>query len=72
MNAVKVPRRWKAVLVNFSVVFPSLQGITRFIAPWLSDLPGLAREGLMVLLMCLVLSYGIPKMTRALGDWMYR
>ena len=69
MNA---PRRWKVVLVNFCVVFPTLQAHTRFIAPLLADLPALLRDVLMVVLMCIVLSYAIPKANRYLGSWLLR
>ena len=67
-----VPRRWKVVLVNFAVVFPTLQATTRFIAPRLSDLHSLVRDALMVILMCIVLSYAIPMANRRLEAWLHR
>jgi antibiotic biosynthesis monooxygenase (ABM) superfamily enzyme len=71
-NTMNAPRPWKIVLVNFAVVFPTLQSITHFIAPRLSDLPVLAREALVVFLMCIVLSYAIPKANRYLASWLVR
>ncbi len=69
MNA---PRRWKVVLVNFVVVFPTIQAIARFATPWFADWPVLARDVLIVVLMCIVLSYAIPKANRYWGDWVHR
>ncbi len=69
MNA---PKRWKTIAVNFAVVFPALQFCTRFITPVLNGLPGVLREAVMVLFMCILLSVAVPAANKHLAAWLQR
>lgn len=69
---MNTPRRWKVVFMNFAVVFPTLQFNVHVIAPWLAGLPTSVRDVLLVLLMCIVLSFAIPKANQIFETWLRR
>jgi antibiotic biosynthesis monooxygenase (ABM) superfamily enzyme len=73
-------RRWKSGLVTFSVVFPTVEVLSRFLAPRVdralqpvvtSDLfRSLCRDIVVVATMCVVLSYAIPVVSKPLRRWL--
>jgi len=63
-SAVQPPRKWRQVLVNFVVVYPCVMVFTRLIAPELALIPEPLRSIIMVLGMCIILTYALPVVSR--------
>jgi redox-sensitive bicupin YhaK (pirin superfamily) len=61
--------RWKRIMVSFIVVYPTLFILTHGVAARLNWLPSWLQEVFMVILMCTVLSYAVPALTKLLSVW---
>ena len=64
------PRWWKQLLVTFLVAFPTVEILTRLLAPRLGFLPPLPRDMVVVASMCVVLSSALPLASRPLRRWL--
>ena len=56
--------RWKTISINFLAVFPLLQILTRYVAPFLGWMPALLKDALLVVIMCIDLSFILPILNR--------
>jgi antibiotic biosynthesis monooxygenase (ABM) superfamily enzyme len=68
----RAPRRWKSILVTFLVVFPTIELLTRVVAPLLGPIPALLRDVLVVATMCVMLSFVLPVINQRVRDWLVR
>ena len=68
----RAPRRWKSILVTFLVVFPTIELLTRVVAPLLGPIPALLREVLVVATMCVMLSFVLPVINQRVRGWLVR
>lgn len=63
------PERWKSILVTFVVVFPTVEFLTRVVAPRLMFMPAILRDAVVVAGMCVALSYAIPVVNQWFRRW---
>lgn len=66
------PRRWKLIALTFAIVFPTVEVLTRGVAPHLGFLHPLVRDVVVVGTMCTVLSYALPAAQARWQGWLRR
>ncbi len=67
MNGLCVIKKLKTVIVNFAVVYPTLTLLQALLLPLLEWLPLHARQAVLVLVMCVVLTFAMPLVQRLLA-----
>ena len=70
--AQAAPRKWKSLVVTFALVFPTVEVLTRVVAPLLGPLPALLRDVLIVGTMSATLSYVLPIVNERVRSWLVR
>lgn len=59
-------------MVTFALVFPTVEVLTRVVAPLLGPLPALLRDVLIVGTMSATLSYVLPIVNERVRSWLVR